>query len=50
VGTTRYAYLLDLGTGGTATIWTSGTAGDAAYVENVSVVDLMASASTFTAP
>ena len=50
VGTTRYAYLIDLGTGGTAAIQTSGTAGDPAYAENVSVVDLMASSSTFTAP
>ena len=49
VGTTRYGYLINVGGKG---VWieTSGTVGDAAYTTNMSVVDLMASKSTFPAP
>ncbi len=46
VGTNRYGYLIDIG-GKPAWIETSGTAGSAAYQTNVSVVNLMASKSTF---
>ena len=49
VGTTRYGYLINVGGRG---VWiqTSGTVGNAAYATNMSVVDLMASKSTFPAP
>jgi heat shock protein HslJ len=50
VGTSSYAYLIDLGSAGTVTIRTTGTADDAAYVANSTVVTLMAATSTFTAP
>jgi heat shock protein HslJ len=50
VGTSRFAYLIDLGSAGTVTIATTGTAGDAAYVANSTVATLMAATSTFTAP
>ena len=48
VGSTRYGYLIDLGERAT---WleTSGTVGDATYNGYKSVVDLMASQSTFGA-
>lgn len=45
-GTTRYGFLLDVG-GKPAWIETSGTAGSATYQTNVTVVNLMASQSTF---
>lgn len=48
VGTTLYSYIIDYGDGGTVTIQTSGTAGDATYQANTQVADLMAQASTFT--
>lgn len=49
VGVTRYGYLINVGGRG---VWieTSGTVGSAAYTTNMSVVDLMASKSTFTVP
>ena len=49
VGVTRYGYLVDLGDR-SAWIETSGTVGDPTYATNTSVVDLMASQSTITAP
>jgi heat shock protein HslJ len=45
VGVTRYGYLIDIGVG-SAWFETSGTVGDPSYVEDMSVVDLMASQST----
>ncbi len=42
VGTTLYSYIIDYGDGGTLTIQTSGTAGDAAYDGQTQVADLMA--------
>lgn len=45
-GTSRYGFLLDIG-GKPAWIETSGTAGTSEYQTNVSVVNLMASKSTF---
>jgi heat shock protein HslJ len=49
VGSTRYAYLIDYG-GHPVWIETVGTAGDATYVSNTKVVDLIAATSTFLAP
>jgi hypothetical protein len=46
-GSTRYGYLINVG-GHPAWIETVGTAGDAAYTTNTSVVDLMAAESTIT--
>lgn len=50
VGTSSFAYLIDLGSAGTITIRTTGVADDAAYVENSTIVTLIAATSTFTAP
>jgi hypothetical protein len=47
-GTTRYGYLIDVA-GRAVWMETVGTAGDATYATNQSVVDLMASESTITA-
>jgi heat shock protein HslJ len=47
-GSTRYGYLINV-RGGAAWMETVGTAGDATYTSNTSVVDLMASESTITA-
>ena len=49
VGVTRYGYLIDVG-GRPVWFETSGTVGDPTYVENMSVVDLMASQSTIAVP
>ena len=49
VGTTRYAYLIDLGANGTGFIETFGTPGST-FDTDTSVVDLMASQSTISAP
>jgi len=49
VGVTRYGYLIDIGVG-SAWFETSGTVGDPTYVEDMSVVDLMASQSTIAVP
>ncbi len=49
VGTTSYAYLIDLGSNGTAFIETSGTPGTE-FDTNTSTVDLLASQSTISAP
>jgi hypothetical protein len=46
-GSTRYGYLINIG-GHAAWIETVGTAGDATYTTNKSVVDLMAAESTIT--
>jgi len=47
-GSTRYGYLINAG-GHPVWIETVGTAGDATYTSNKSVVDLMAAESTFSA-
>ncbi len=49
VGTTRYGYLIDVG-GFPVWIETSGTLGDPTFATNSSVVDLIASQSTFQPP
>jgi hypothetical protein len=48
IGTTRYGYLIDAGE---TAVWieTSGTATDATFATNVSVVDLIAAESTILA-
>ena len=48
-GTTRYGYLLNLGTG-SAWIQTSGTVGQPPFTTNTPVVDLMAAQSSIKAP
>ena len=50
VGTSSFAYIIDYGGAGTLVIRTTGTAGDAAYVTNVTATTLMAATSTFTPP
>jgi hypothetical protein len=49
IGVTRYGYLIDVG-GFPVWIETSGTLGDPTFATNASVVDLMASQSTFPVP
>ncbi len=49
IGTTRYQYLIDVG-GYPVWIETTGTLGDPTFATNSSVVDLMASQSTFPIP
>ena len=43
----RFAYLVDVGSSGTVSLFTTGTAGDAAYESQAGLVTLMAGASTF---
>ena len=50
IGTSSYAYIVDYGDAGTLTIRTTGTAGDADYVESSAAATLMAALSTFTPP
>jgi hypothetical protein len=50
VGTSRFAYLIDLGAAGTVTIWTTGAADDDAYAARIAVVTLMTGLSVFQAP
>jgi hypothetical protein len=47
-GTSRFACLVDVGAAGTVMIWTTGTAGDPAYLAKAGVVWLMTVLSTFT--
>ena len=46
-GTSRFAYFVDVGTSGTVSLFTTGTADDAAYESQAGLVTLMAGASTF---
>jgi hypothetical protein len=46
-GTSRFAYFIDVGSNGTVSVFTTGTAGDAAYESQAGLVTLMAGASTF---
>ena len=50
IGMSSYAYIVDYGDAGTLTIRTTGTAGDADYVESSAAATLMAALSTFTPP
>jgi heat shock protein HslJ len=46
-GTSRFAYFIDVGSSGTVSMFTTGTAGDEAYETLAGVVTLMVGASTF---
>jgi hypothetical protein len=46
-GTSRFAYLIDVGSSGTVSLFTTGTSGDEAYQTQAGVVSLMVGASTF---
>jgi heat shock protein HslJ len=48
-GTSRFAYFIDVGSSGTVSLFTTGTAGDEAYETLTGVVTLMTGASTFVA-
>jgi heat shock protein HslJ len=50
VGTSRFAYLIDLGAVGTVTIWTTGAPDDPAYPARAALVTLMTGMSVFQAP
>jgi heat shock protein HslJ len=50
VGSSRFAYLVDVGSAGTVTLWTTGTAGDENFDDVSGIVSLMAEFSTFQAP
>lgn len=50
VGSSRFAYLVDVGSAGTVTLWTVGTAGDENFDDVSGIVSLMAEFSTFQAP
>jgi heat shock protein HslJ len=49
-GTSRLAVVLDYGSAGTMTAWTSGTADDEAYAAHVAMLTLMIGLSEFSAP
>lgn len=49
-GTSRFAYLIDVRSAGTLVIWTSGMAGDEAYVTYQGLVTLMTELSVIQAP
>ena len=48
-GTSRYAYLVDVGSSGTVTMWTVGTAGDPAFAQASTILGLMVNQSKFFA-
>ncbi len=50
VGTSSYGYLVDVGSAGTVTLWTTGTSGDPGFANASALVNLMVQASTFQAP
>jgi hypothetical protein len=49
-GTSRFAYLVDVRSAGTLVLWTTGTAGDEAYLTKQGVVSLMTELSVIQAP
>jgi hypothetical protein len=49
-GTSRFAYLIDVRSAGTMSVWTAGTAGDEAYLTQQGVVTLMTELSVIQAP
>jgi hypothetical protein len=49
VGTTRFAYLVDVGAGGTVTLWTQGDPSDPTFESLAGVVSLMTGLSQFGA-
>jgi heat shock protein HslJ len=48
-GTSRVAYLVDVGAAGTVTLWTAGTAGDESFADYAAILSLMTEFSEFTA-
>jgi heat shock protein HslJ len=48
-GSSRLAYIVDVGSSGTVTMWTVGIVGDAAFGQNSAILSLMADAATFVA-
>ncbi len=49
VGTSRYAYLVDVGSSGTVTMWTTGTVGQGEFANDSTILSLMVAQSTFVA-
>ena len=49
VGTSRYAYLVDVGSSGTVTMWTVGTVGEGEFANDSTILSLMVSQSKFIA-
>ena len=49
VGTSRYAYLVDVGSSGTVTMWTTGTVGEGEFANDSTILSLMVAQSTFVA-
>ena len=47
VGTSRFAYLINVGSAGTITVWTTGAQADEAYAAGAAVVTLMTALSVF---
>jgi heat shock protein HslJ len=50
VGTSTFGYLVDVGSAGTVTLWTTGTSTDPGFANASALVTLMAQASQFVAP
>jgi hypothetical protein len=46
-GTARYAYIVNVGSSGTVTMWTQGTPGDGAFADNTTILSLMVSQTKF---
>jgi heat shock protein HslJ len=49
-GTSRVAYLVDVGAAGTVTLWTAGAASDPSFANYAAILSLMTEFSEFTAP
>jgi hypothetical protein len=49
-GSSRLAYIIDMGSAGTLTMSTVGTAGDQEYTANAAILTIMVSDSAFAAP
>jgi hypothetical protein len=49
VGMSRYAYLVNVGTSGTVTMWTTGTVGEGEFANDSTILSLMVAQSTFVA-
>ncbi len=50
VGTSRVAYIVDVGPAGSVTMWTVGDAADEAFAQQAALLGLMTEFSEFTAP
>ena len=49
VGTSRYAYLVNVGSSGTVTMWTIGTVGEGEFANDSTILSLMVAQSNFVA-